>query len=245
MGVTEDVQERVRTILGSAWNESKSEEVPNTERVSLTNGAVEIEAAFLYADLAGSTDLQKDYAKSFSAKALRMYLGGSSAIIRHFGGDIKSFDGDRVMGVFTGGRKCNDSVRAAFMINWMVREVMNPLIEERQKNSNRKAWVARHGIGIDVGTTMVARAGVRNSVGETTHNDLIFVGRAPNVAAKLSSLRDDGDGPIVITNEVYSLLAENQKKKLTSGSEVWGSPEFRDIGPYLLTLRHTNYWRHP
>src|SRR5690606_40277978 len=102
MAFKDDVQERVETILNEEWKITTSKDVPSTNDVAHKNGAVRIEAAFLYADLAASTDLQKRYVDTFAAKAIRMYLGGASSIIRHFEGTIKSFDGDRVMGVFTG-----------------------------------------------------------------------------------------------------------------------------------------------
>lgn len=243
MGVSNDVRARVETILSTAWNTREGRVVPQTSDVALSNGAVKVEAVFLYADLAESTGLQKDYIPAFAAKAIRMYLGGASQIIRHFGGQIRSFDGDRVLGIFVGDSKRNDAVKAAFMINWLVREVINPLVKARHEANNTKVWVARHGVGIDVGTTFVARAGVRNASGEQTHNDLIFTGRAPNIAAKLSSVRDAGLGSIVITKDVYDWLKPEQKKHLKSETKVWSDATTRAVGPYSLTIHHSDYWR--
>lgn len=245
MGFSDDVRSRVETILNTDWATRNGRVVPHTTDVALSNGAVEVEAVFLYADLAGSTALQKDYIPAFAAKAIRMYLGGASQIIRHFDGQIRSFDGDRVMGVFVGESKRNNAVKAAFMINWLVREVMNPLVRARHEANNTSVWVAQHGVGIDFGTTFVARAGVRNASGEQTHNDLIFTGRAPNIAAKLSALRDPNLGPILITQEVFDGLNPEQRKHLKSETKVWSDAGKRTIGPYLLSLHHTNYWRFP
>ena len=241
-----ELRERIDKVLNEEWNTREGGSVPHTDDIALKNGAVEIDAAFLYADLAGSTALQKGYKLTFAAKAIRMYLAGASAIIRHFGGDIKSFDGDRVMGVFMGGSKCDNAVKAAYMINWLVREVINPLVTDRhEKNGTKHAWVAQHGVGIDVGPSFVARAGVRNASGETTHNDLIFTGRAPNVAAKLSALRGDQTGPVVITKDVFDRLKQAQKTRLQSDNDVWRAPTVENIGPYTLTVYRTNYWRTP
>lgn len=245
MTFKEEVEERIGKILNEEWNIREGKSIPHTDDVPLKNGAVEIEAAFLYADLAGSTDLQKRYKATFAAKAIRMYLAGASTIIRHFEGDIKSFDGDRVMGVFAGGWKCNNAVKAAYMINWLVKESINPLVRERHEKNDTRPWVAQHGVGIDVGPSFVARAGVRNASGETTHNDLIFTGRAPNVAAKLSALRGDQAGPIVITEDVFGRLDQKQKTYLNSDGSVWRAPTVDKIGPYSLTLYRTDYWRTP
>lgn len=243
MALNDDLREQVKAILDEPWEEREGQVVPRTSDVTHKNGAVKLDATFLYADLAGSTQLQKSYKNTFAAKAIRMYLSGATTIIRKHGGSIKSFDGDRVMGVFVGSTMRNDAVKAAFAINWLVTQVINPLVKERHEKSGTSVWVAEHGIGIDSGETFIARAGVRNKSGETNHNDLIFVGRAPNVAAKLSALRGTDAGPIVITHDVYSYLNEKQKNYLNGSSGVWREGSKEDVGPHSLTLHRTDYWR--
>lgn len=245
MSFESDVQDQVKDILNTPWDIRDGQVVPSTEDVKLSNGAVKVDATFLYADLAKSTELQKSYINEFAAKAMRMYLHGATAIIRQFDGSIRSFDGDRVMGVFVGGSKRNDAVKAAFAIHWLVVKVIAPLVKERHEKNNTAVWVPSHGIGIDSGETFIARAGVRNKKNETNHNDLIFVGRAPNIAAKLSAMRGASAGPIIITDEVYKVLEDKQKQYLKSSSSVWGPASTEQVGPHTLTLRRADYWRSP
>ncbi len=245
MSFDEEIRATTAAILNTRWSERESAEVPKTDDVVHRNGAVKIEAAFLYADLAGSSDLQQAYLNPFVAKALRMYLDGTCRIIRKFGGSIKSFDGDRVMGVFAGNAKRNDAVRAAYAIEWLVQDVINPLVKKRHESNCTKVWIADHGVGIDCGEVFIARAGVRNRSGEHNHNDLIFVGKAPNVAAKLSSLRHEDRGPIVITSNVYRYLKEEQKKFVSSDRRIWTGPRSEAVGPYAAELYRTGYWRQP
>ena len=219
-----------------------SADVPTTDSVVHKNGAVRIDATFLYADLAGSTQPQKDYVDTFAARAVRMYLGGASEIIRHFGGAIKSFDGDRVMGVFTGGRKRNNAVLAAFAINWLVQQVIAPQVRARHEANGTTVWVPKHPIGIDSGETFVVRAGVRNKPNEHNHNDLVFIGRAPNVAAKLSAVRELDNG-IYITADVYRYLDPEQRKHLQREINPWQGPTNTAIGPHQLNMYRTSYWR--
>jgi class 3 adenylate cyclase len=246
MAFEDQMRDQASEILNEEWKLRDGQVVPKTNDVAHKNGAVKLEATFLYADLAGSTQLQKSYLDTFAAKAVRMYLGGASSIIRNYGGSIKSFDGDRVMGVFVGGRMRNDAVRAAFAIHWLVQQVINPLVKDRhESNGTTNVWAATHGIGVDVGETFVARAGVRNKPGEHSHNDLIFIGRAANVAAKLSSYRDAAAGPIIITDDVHKYLDEKQKKYLKSDTQVWSSPKTESVGPHVLKLHRADYWRSP
>ena len=231
------------SLMTIPWDEEATDEVPRTADVKLADGAARVEAAYLYADLAKSTLLQKQYKDTFAAKVIRMFLNGSSQIIRENDGHIKSFDGDRVMGVFTGGQKRNNAANAALKINWLVGQCINPIVAKRLDDTKTTAkWTVRHGVGVDVGEAFIARAGVRNASGETTHNDLISIGRAPNVAAKLSALRDLGRGPSIITSDVYSHLSESQKQGGPDKEPMWTGPHEQLVGPHLLNL-YASTWR--
>jgi class 3 adenylate cyclase len=72
-------------------------------------------------------------------------------------------------------------------------------------------------VGIDGSSIRVARSGLRDN------NDLIWVGRAPNIAAKLSSVRVDRFKTL-ITSNVYNALDRL--------SRFQGSPE-RDLWTFL------------
>lgn len=54
MSLLEDLDADVATIITAPWNLRKGRVVPVTADVALHGGAVELDAAFLYADLANS-----------------------------------------------------------------------------------------------------------------------------------------------------------------------------------------------
>lgn len=237
------LNETMSELMTTPWDEEELDEVPRTADVNLSDGAARVDVAYLYADLTDSTLLQKRYKDTFAAKVIRMFLNGSSQIIRKNGGGIKSFDGDRVMGVFTGGQRRNNAANAALKINWLVRQSINPIVAKRLDDTKTKQkWTVRHGVGIDAGEALIVRAGVRNSKGEKTHNDLISVGRAPNVAAKLSANRDLGAGPSIVTAEVYSYLSEAQRLGGVEKQSMWTGPHQLDAGPYSLEV-YASTWR--
>ena len=95
----------IDTILNTTWNIRDGQVVPKTEDVALSNGAVKLDAVFLYADLFHSTELQRKFRNTMVAKVVRAYLSSMSKLIKDHGGEVRSFDGDRVMGVFIGGSK--------------------------------------------------------------------------------------------------------------------------------------------
>lgn len=245
MSFEDDLQQRVADILNAPWDLRDGRVVPSTDDVKLRDGGVNMTATFLYADLANSTNLQKSYKATFAAKAMRMYLYGATSIIRKYGGSIRSFDGDRVMGVFAGDRMRNDAVRASYSIHWLVTQVIAPLVKDRHERNGTTVWTPTHGIGVDTSETLIARAGIHNSNGETNHNDLIFAGRAPSVAAKLSALRGDNQGPITITHDVHRYLNDAQTHRLNGEKNIWSAGAVRRVGPYSLTLHRSTYWRSP
>lgn len=236
------VQGRLDDLMSTAWVIRDGQVVPNTEDVALKNGAVKLEATYLYADLAESTLLQKRYKPEFAAKVVRMYLAGASEVIRELGGSIKSFDGDRVMGIFIGSSMRNDAVNAALKINHMVDQMMNPTIKRRLEASKSAQWVVSHGIGIDSGPAFIARAGVHNRSGGHNHNDLISIGEAPNIAAKLSGLRGVDKGPIAITARVYQYLNDTQKFGGTPKQHMWRDARTVLAGPHSVVVRQSG-WR--
>jgi class 3 adenylate cyclase len=196
----DDVINGVSDVLAAAWKTEKATVVPETEDVPLSNGAKLIDATYLYADMADSTGLAQGYKNWAVAKVIRAYLNAATRILTDAGGEIRSFDGDRVMAIFIGSNKNSAAVGAGLKLNWAIDEVIKPALKQAWSDFE---WDMSHGVGIDTGEAMIVRGGVRGN------NDLASIGRAPNIAAKLSEVR--GGKRINITSSVYEGL--NQKAK--------------------------------
>ena len=70
----------------------------------------------------------------------------------------------------------------------LVSKVINPKLKEAYPEEN---YTVQQSVGIDTSTLFVAKTGIRGS------NDLVWVGRAANYAAKLSSLNQAGSGLLI------------------------------------------------
>ena len=105
MGFADELSTSVNEILTVTWNIRDGQVVPSTEDVALKDGAVKLQAVYLYADLADSTTLARDFDRQTAARVVRAYLSVMSKVIRKNDGAIRSFDGDRVMGIFVGSSK--------------------------------------------------------------------------------------------------------------------------------------------
>lgn len=110
--------------LDTKWDRRDGVSIPSTDTIALKDGAVKIDAAFLYADLAGSSKLAEVCPWETTAKIIRSYLDICIRNIKIWGGEIRSFDGDRVMGIFMGGDPCYNATNCAREIDWMVDKVL-------------------------------------------------------------------------------------------------------------------------
>ncbi|KLB48388.1 adenylate/guanylate cyclase, partial [Xanthomonas euvesicatoria] len=129
----------------------------------------------------------------------KTYLYCCARIIAAEGGVVTAYDGDRVMALFIGERKNTRAARAAMKIKWAVDEIIMPKKDARY-TSNK--FALKHVTGIDTCSLFVAKTGARGA------NDLVWVGRAANYAAKLTSLPSTYT---YITESVYKMLADEAK----------------------------------
>lgn len=216
-----ELKSYVDDILSISWNVRDGTTVPTTDTVVLKNGAVKINAAFLYADLASTSQLAKVCPWETTAKIIRSYLDTSVRIIRSWGGEIRSFDGDRVMGIFIGDMKNTYATKAAREIFYTVENILGPKASEKFNSIKNNGIKLKNCVGIDYGDARAVRSGIRNN------NDLIWIGRAPSFAAKLSDIRNYGRC-VYISQASYDVLEDSAK--LSNGINLWTKTTFKFAG---------------
>jgi class 3 adenylate cyclase len=225
----DDLKSEVATIFRAVWETRDGTVVPEPDDLKLTNDAVRLDGTVLYADLAESTRLVDAETAEFAAEVYKAYLHCAAKIIRAEGGEITAYDGDRIMAVFLGSTKNTSAVRAGLKINWARADIVNPALEAQYP---KKSYRLKQTVGIDTGKLFVARTGIRGS------NDLVWVGRPANYAAKLSAL--DADYPTWITGEVYNTMLDSVK--LTNGTNMWEARRWTAMNN--LSIYRSN-WRWP
>jgi class 3 adenylate cyclase len=209
MSITDDLLEEVKQVFLTRWEFRNGETIPEAEDIALGNDAVKIKGTVLYADLADSTDMVNKKTSTFSAEVYKAYLITACRIIKDEGGVITAFDGDRVMAVYFKDNQNTSATRSALKINWAVKNIVNPSLLTQYPTSG---FTIRQSVGIDTSELLVAKTGIRGS------NDLVWVGRSANYAAKLCSLRSE---PFVtwITEDVYNSIHESVK--ITNDQQMW------------------------
>ena len=226
MELGNDLNSEVGKILQENWSERTGQVVPESDDLQLGNDAVTLEGTVLYADLDDSTRLVDTKDPQFAAEIYKCYLVCAARIIRSEGGEITSYDGDRIMAVFIGDSKNTSAARTALKVNFAVQEIINPAIQSQYSNVG---YSVKHVVGIDTSNLFVARTGTRGA------NDLVWVGRAANYAAKLSARSGP---PTQITREVYDRLHDNLKFD-KNGQDIWTPTTAPEIGDKTI---YTSSW---
>jgi class 3 adenylate cyclase len=212
--------------------------VPDTDDVALAGGSVKINATVLYADLADSTELAM-FDRRVAAKVFKSYLMCATRLIRGLGGAVRSFDGDRVMGVFLGDSKNTNAAKCGLQVNYVFQNVIVPKLKARYDKLQDGSYKLAQTVGIDTSEVMVVRSGIR------ANNDLVWVGRAPNIAAKLSSIRENGYSTY-ITKAVFDRLADSSKYVGTQGALMWEGRTWNKGTPLGVgSVYRSNYWWMP
>lgn len=228
MALGDDLRTEISRIFRGAWTERDGKRVPDPEDLRLANDAVNLDATVLYADLAQSTSLVDRYRPVFAAEIYKTYLYCAAKIIRGEGGSITSYDGDRIMAVFLGSTKNSTAARTGLKINYMVQNIIQPALDKQYPKSNFKL---EQTVGIDTSTLLAARTGIRK------WNDIVWVGRAANYAAKLSTL--SSATPTWITEDVYKRLCRNSKIG-SDGKDMWSPRVWTDMNNRRVYC--STYW---
>jgi class 3 adenylate cyclase len=213
VALADDLKDEVGKIFRSQWSTRNGSVVPDPEDVKLGNDAVEFDkATVLYADLSGSTAMVDKKSWQLAAEVYKTFLYCAAKIVLAEGGSITSYDGDRIMGVFIGDSQCSSAARCGLKINYAVGNIVNPALKNQYPHQD---LVVRQVVGIDASPIRAARTGVRGG------NDLVWVGRAANYAAKLTEL--DLAPKTWITKAVYDSLGENSKLGGDPKENMWTS----------------------
>lgn len=211
MGLKDDLEKEVKGVLKTTWATREGQKVPEADDIKLGNDAVKVIGTVLYADLAESTNLVDKFNKEFAAEVYKSYLICACRVIRANGGIITAFDGDRVMAIYMGKTKNTSAVKSALQINYAVREIINKKIKEGYPKTT---YILKQTVGVDTSELFVVRTGIRGA------NDLVWVGRAANYAAKLSSLGEENYSSY-ITGTVCDVMLGEVKYNGTPQRAMW------------------------
>lgn len=210
MALREELRAFAEDAFHRAWTTREGQKVPDTQDLKLANDAVKLDATVLYADLAESTSMVQERRDYFAAEVYKTFLYSAAKVIKAQHGEITAYDGDRVMGVFIGESKNTNAAKSALKINYVVRQIITPALKAKYTKSS---FVLKHKVGVDTSELFVARTGIRGS------NDLVWVGRAANYAAKMAGLSTAYSS--YISADVYNRMKSEAKLGGKDKKNMW------------------------
>lgn len=230
MGLLSDLKAHVGDTFRMTWETREGRVVPAPSDLKLSNDAVEFgRATVLYADLTGSTNMVDTLGWQKAAEIYKAFLFCAGKIIRANDGVITSYDGDRVMGLFIGNSQTTNAAKCALKINWAVLNIINPAINNQYSGNT---FTVSQVVGIDTSPLHAARTGVRGD------NDIVWVGRAANYAAKLTEIKLPER--TWITSEGYTKLADETKYGGNPRQNMW--KEFSWTNQNNIPIYGSTWW---
>lgn len=156
----------------------------------------------IFADLNGSTALSTFNNPKDAAYAYTYFIRAMTAILDEFSAKYIDIQGDGIFGLFSGE---DSQFRAAACAVTMRTEMERDVAVRFRKDASVK-WKLTAGIGIDRGTLLVRRLGLRGA-----KLNEVWAGKPVNTAAKLSSLANSNQ--ILVSNRVFNQYSQFPRER--------------------------------
>lgn len=227
MALLDDLKNKIGTYFREKYEIQETTIVPSTDYSKLTfgNTALTAELTFIFIDIRKSSELHDTYGYEYAARIYQSFHDICLRIINSRDGNVRAFDGDRIMGVFSGDQKNNNAVEAAMNIRWAISNILNPQFKPE--------YAINIGIGIDTGQTLITKVGKGRDI---SNNDLVWVGKACNYASHMSSYATNC---IHVSPAVYNKLFDSNK--ISDGKNMWSSINLTLKNGKTITCYKTTY----
>jgi len=109
---------KVDALFNEQFVQHETATIPEITDRRLTHGATGLvgDFTFLYVDMRGSSSFTTSHRLQTIAKVYKAFHHCMVEAIKNADGRVRSFDGDRVMGVFGGSQKVDAAVQTALLI---------------------------------------------------------------------------------------------------------------------------------
>jgi len=237
----QDIIDKVKEIIDEGFDIESVTYVPEISDSKLTfgNKSLSFPATVLYIDMRGSTEILNKHNKTTVAKLHMAYFHTIIKVIKPYGGEIRSFNGDSVLLFFYGSTRdiIAKAVSCAMKIKYMLST------EDGIAGYLKKYSSIDFGIGIDYGDIVCTKIGEhRNS----NNQDIIWIGNPVNRATVISDKCHHPEH-LGISFNTHEMLSDNLKYKKKLGTyvepreSIWSPLIFKYNNENHLLYR-TNYY---
>lgn len=226
MTLNDDIRNSISSIMSQEWTITQGRTVPSESDVTMTGKGVKLDGTVLYTDMQESSKLVDIVNQRVAGKVYQAFLNSLAKIITYHSGQITAYDGDRIMAIFLGDNKNTNAAECALKINYMVSKILGPMLTQHFKTLQRTGFNVSHCVGVDTGSFLSIKAGQR------TANDLVWVGRAPNLAAKLSAIRYKTYTSF-LSEETFAAMNDSSKYGGDNKDLMWTEVTYGYLGEQL------------
>ncbi len=185
---SDDVNLEVSTILASDFSieVTSTNSVPHSDDAAITfpnldsksQGTKTIETTVLYIDMRRSTELSLKHKRHTVAKLYSAFVRAMTRCAGIYGGEVRGIIGDRVMVIFNKENCFTNAVNTAILMSSVCQKIINKHFKHNE---------VTFGIGIDYGTILATKTGIRrNGSAKGSYRSLVWLGRPANIASKLT-----------------------------------------------------------
>jgi class 3 adenylate cyclase len=205
-----DLQMKVREIMELVYDVQDIDRVPTKQDATFGEKASAINAACLFIDIRNSSTMLQKFRRSSVANLLKSFHYICVKTVKENCGEVRSFNGDSNLAIFTESSCCNNAVSSAFAVKYYLNRLLKPKYPIADNLD--------YGIGIDFGKVFVVKVGYSGEF----NNDLIWIGDPVNMAAKMGN---EAKAPknIHITETVYKKLNTDNKEKPVRKNDFIGN----------------------
>ncbi|MCL6596783.1 MAG: adenylate/guanylate cyclase domain-containing protein [Firmicutes bacterium] len=221
MTLKEAVDRDLEDILAWKLEIEQRDRPPSSRDVTLGSNAATFPATVFYTDVRQSSALTDNHRRETVTKALNAFVNAAVRIVRHHGGEVRSFNGDGLLAFFFGDASENRAVVSGLKLAKVTR-----LLSARVQQKWNMHFDA--GIGLARGTVMAAKVGIRG----TNNNAMIWPSEATNFAAKLGQ-QAKAPKRLAVSAEVFGAISQDLKTAplfWTFRSSFWESFELPFAG---------------
>ena len=162
----------------------------------------------VFADLKSSTELSATASPRVAAIAYTYFIRAMAVTLERFYARYVDIQGDGIFGLFSG----QGSTFLAAACGITMKTLVERKVSARFTRDASTDWELTAGIGIDQGTLLVRRLGLRG-----TKQNEVWAGKPVNMAAKLSSLAVSNE--MVVSDRVFALYERGSR--LRQRALIW------------------------
>ena len=206
--VEEDVSSQLAEQSDLGIQITRRNDVPETGPANKGVWFQILNVTSVFADLKNSTSLSAENTPKEAAFAYTYFIRAMALILERFGAKYIDIQGDAIFGLFS----FTDSIYHAAACAITMRTHTQNHVAPQFKRDTSTEWELKAGFGIDRGTLLVRRLGLRG-----TKENEVWAGKPVNMAAKLSDLA--GPNQVLVSDRLFQRY--QAASKLRQRALIW------------------------